>query len=195
MIYNYISHFTGNSKTPRCYCGRSKKQRECAIKPQSSTDVPGERRSTCPCYTSPLGPPCSGLCKCMNCSNHFNKKKSTAVAVTSTRESLSKKMTTTLKRVSGANFLQANNVSVVPGKWTDLETVTLLVIIEFVQLLSDHESIAEIYNIYNSLADSSITSSFGVVIDKKKMTQISGKLTHIKNKKAVFQTRFLPKNI
>ena len=131
----------------------------------------------------------------MNCSNPFNKKKSTTVAVTSTRESLSKKMTTTPKRVSDSNFLQANNVSVVPGKWTDLETVTLPVIIEFVQLLSDHESIPEIYSIYNNLADSSITSSFGVVIDKKKMTQISEKLKHIKNKKEVFQSRFLPKNI
>ena len=106
-----ILHFSISQEIVRYrdYCGRSKKQRKRPMKPQSRTDVPGERRSTCPCHTCPLRLPCSGLCKCLNCSNPFNKKKSTTVAVTSTRESLSKKMTTTPKRVSGANFLEANN--------------------------------------------------------------------------------------
>ena len=58
-----------NARTPDgCRCGVGERNIRSAC-----TDVPGQRRSKCPCYTS--GSSCSAeKCKCKGCRNSFGKR-------------------------------------------------------------------------------------------------------------------------
>ena len=50
------------------------------------------------------------------------------------KKSFDYKEITNVKGISGTVFLQNNDVSVLPGKWTDLEIISLLLLMEFVKI-------------------------------------------------------------
>ena len=50
------------------------------------------------------------------------------------KKSFDYKEITNVKGTSGTVFLQNNDVSVLPGKWTDLEIISLLLLMEFVKI-------------------------------------------------------------
>ena len=137
----------GIKKVLRCTCGRSPKSRTNGSHKglKSCRDNPNQRRrSTCPCFTSPRGSSCGKQCRCVNCGNPFNKiKRQHASPIKKKRNVLAAKKSSVLKRVSGTAFLSQNNIAILPGKWTDLETITLLVISEFITKACKEESVSE----------------------------------------------------
>ena len=69
---NCKNKLPGSEAQRACRCGDGGKKTESVMK-VSCIDMPGKRRSTCPCYGS--GTSCSEMCKCKGCDNSFGKKK------------------------------------------------------------------------------------------------------------------------
>ena len=61
-----------NETQRACRCGKGGKTTERVMR-ASCIDIPGKRRSTCPCYGS--GTPCSDVCRCKGCDNSFGNRK------------------------------------------------------------------------------------------------------------------------
>ena len=153
-----------------------------AVGVEDGTDVPDQRRSKCPCYTS--GSSCSAdRCKCKGCGNSFGKR-------TAGKKDVKKKKSSTkctsspspLKRKRTMDFLKESNSFVSLGSWTNIETCLLDAVESFLHCTCFLPTKENLTHLYNYVVNSRFARQLQLHVSEKTKKQVEGKLNLEKNK-------------
>lgn len=115
------------SPSKGCRCGISNKGDPTY---KACIDLP-TRKSKCPCLDQQSG--CTDTCQCNNCNNHYGSN-SASTTYTPKGKARRRAKHDNLQCSKGVDYLSEKGFQVKEGPWTSLETVTLLVIIEIIEL-------------------------------------------------------------
>ena len=142
----------------------------------SCTDIPGKRRSTCPCYGS--GNPCLDKCRCKGYDNSFGKKKvSRGQSAARKRMPKCTSNPSPLKRQRGTEFMSERDMKVSVGSWTTIEYCILDAVESFLHSTCLLPNEANITHLYNYVVRSRFARELKLTANEKTMKQIKGKLT------------------
>ena len=147
-----------------CSCGLTKKQDLHFV---ACKDL--KRKSKCPCLRQ--GVYCSKFCKCSNCRNKNANRKScdssTLTVVDCGSERRKRPNPDPYKRTRGATYLAERGFDLAPGPWTSLETITLLVIIEMLNMYSIQTTSKNVCDLYSFVACSANVKEMSLPIAYK----------------------------
>ena len=179
-----------------CACGRGAAKRK--LQPEGDPiksiskafcfQVPGERRTLCPCYRAFKA--CSALCRCFNCSNSIGKRPDCSQKKCQVR----KRENHVLQNVetNSLKFMQSKSERPVEPKWSKLEHILVQVIqdllIERLGEASDRD-ICKVFNNVVSIADS--VKEVNVPISSKTEKTIIRKVKSIKEQAVLFRQFYL----
>ena len=180
-----------------CACGRGaakKRKLQPDGDPINSTSkvfcfqVPGERRTLCPCYRAFKA--CSALCRCFNCCNSIGKRPDCSQKKSQPR----KREHHVLQNVekNSLKFMQGKDERPVEPKWPKLEHILVEVIqdllIERQGEVADRD-VCKVFNSIVSIADSA--KEINVPISKKTEKSIKRKIKSIKEQAVLFRQFYL----
>ncbi len=86
------------------------------------------------------------------------------------------------QRVRGSKFLSGNDLEEKEGRWSDFETVVLVVCIDTLRRHALPQTVNEIAALFNAVS----ATEGNVSIRKKACRQIQGKLKHMEERMKVF---------
>ncbi|KAJ7376501.1 hypothetical protein OS493_034237 [Desmophyllum pertusum] len=184
-------------ETRGCACGRGAAKKR-KIQPEgdpiNSTSegfcfqVPGDRRTLCPCYRAYRA--CTALCRCFNCCNSIGKRPD----YSQKKGQLRKREKHSLQNVetNSLKFMQSKEERPVEPKWTKLEHILVEVIvdllIERVGEAADRD-VCKVFNNIVSIADSA--KEINVPVSNKAERSISRKIKSIKDQAVLFRQFYL----
>ena len=153
-----------------------------AVGVEDGTDVPDQRRSKCPCYTS--GSSCSAdRCKCKGCGNSFGKR--TAGKKDLKKIKRSTKCTSSpspLKRKRTMDFLKESNSFVSLGSWTNIETCLLDAVESFLHCTCFFPTKENLTHSYNHVVNSRLARQLQLYVCEKTKKHVERKLNLEKSK-------------
>ena len=186
-----------NKETKRCACGRGAAKKR-KLQPEGDPinitskafcfQVPGERRTLCPCYRAFKA--CSALCRCFNCCNSIGKRPDCSQKKSQPR----KRENHVLQNVetNSLKFMQEKEESPVEPKWTKLEHILVEVIedllIEKQGEAADHD-VCKFFNNIVSIEDSA--QEINIPISSKSEKSISRKIKSIKDQAVLLRQFYL----
>ena len=164
-----------NARTPDgCRCGVGERNIRSAC-----TDVPGQRRSKCPCYTS--GSSCSAeKCKCKGCGNSFGKRTAGKKDVKKERSTKCTSSPSPLKRKRTMDFLKESNSFISLGSWTNIETCLLDAVESFLHCTCFLPTKENLTHLYNYVVNSRFARQHQLHVSEKTKKQVEGKLNNKK---------------
>lgn len=168
---NRISTASSSKIDKPCRCGESRKNKQA-----SCLDIPGERRTKCPCFSQKQ--PCTTRCSCHKCGNEYGKREKQAFP-SSTPEKRSPRCTSSpssLKRKRSTIFHEEHEIHVKQGSWTLQETCILESVESFLLSTTILPSVDNIMLLYNFVISSSVAPSKNVSANQKTQEQVKGKL-------------------
>ena len=164
-----------------CRCGEAGKKTG-----NVCTDIPGQRRTKCPCYNS--GSSCSTeRCNCKGCDNSFGKGE----AHSKDKKKKLGKCTSSpspLKRKRGIDFMEENNSEASLGSWTATETCLLDAVESFLHCTCFLPTGENITHLYNHVVNSRFARELRLLASEKTKKQVEGKLNFEKNKSIAART-------
>ena len=180
-----------------CACGRGaakKRKLQPEGDPINSTSkafcfqVPGERRTLCPCYRAFKA--CSALCRCFNCCNSIGKRPDCSQKKSQPR----KREHHVLQKVekNSLKFMQIKDERPVEPKWTKLEHILVEVIQDLLIERQGEVAARDVCKVFNnivSIADSA--KEINVPICKKTEKSINRKIKSIKEQAVLFRQFYL----
>ena len=164
-----------NPHTGGCRCGVSSKLPNF----QSCSDAPEQRKSKCPCKTTKTR--CNAACGCKNCCNPFGCKPVGEQQPPRKRKSRSPRKKSYKQRRT-TTYLNEIGSDIPKGRWTDLETLTLIILSNSMlktNLPFDVNYLCSFYDLFRSfLRNKQLLKD--LLINAKELRQISAKFDHIK---------------
>ena len=158
--------------TEGCRCGVNKDKESC-------TNILGLRKTKCRCFKIKSG--CNAACGCKNCANPYGSRSDQAThQIPSDRESR-KERKKSYKQGRTTTYLMETGADPPKGRWSDLETLTLIVMSNLLQKTSlpvDTYHLHSFYHLFrNFLCNKELLQD--VPISVKELRQISAKQQHI----------------
>ena len=161
--------------TEGCRCGVNSKSPE----HKSCADVEGQRKSRCPCKKAKTA--CNLLCSCKKCSNRVGCRPEQA-------DQSSKEIKTRQPRKRSyqqsrtTTYLEAIGSDIPNGRWTDCETLTLVMLSNFIlktELPFDVHYLCSFYELFRGyICNKQLLNE--VPINAKEPRQIMAKYNHIR---------------
>lgn len=156
-----------------CRCGEATKNSK-TEKP-ACTDVPGQRRTKCPCYAS--GTSCSAeICKCIGCQNSFGKREEVTKEGKGKRQPKCTSSPSPLKRKRGEDFMKESYLRVNSGSWTTTEACILDAVESFLHATCLLPNTENVTCLYNYVVCSPISRELKMQAGEKSKEQVQGKL-------------------
>ena len=158
--------------TGGCRCGVNNKTNK-----PSCANIEGQRKSSCPCLGSTTG--CNAACGCKNCNNPCGSR-------TESAEPISEKVTRAPRKKSykqqrTSSYLVEAGVEEPKGRWSDLETLTLIVLSNLLKKTCLPVDVSHLHSFYqlfrNYLCNKELLKK--LPINVKEVRHITGKLRHI----------------
>ena len=161
--------------TGGCRCGVNRKNTTF----QSCVDVPQQRKSTCPCKSTKTG--CNAACACKNCYNPFGCRASGAQQPSGVKKNMQPRKKS-YKVVRTTTYLNEIGSDIPKGRWTDLETLTLILLSNLMletDLPFDMNYLCSFYDLFHKfICNKNHLDEFPINV--KDFRQISAKFNHIK---------------
>lgn len=180
-----------------CACGRGaakKRKTQPEGDPITTTStpfcfqVPGERRTLCPCYRAFKA--CTAMCRCFNCCNSIGRRPDS----NQKKHQPWKRESRALQNVetNSLKFMQDKEESPVEPKWTKLEHILVEVIQDVLiekQGEATDQSVCKVFNNIVSVANSA--KEINIPISTKSEKSISKKMKSIKLQAVLFRQFYL----
>lgn len=150
-----------------CSCGQADRENPHCLPPE-----PRSRKRGCPCQRQ--GKQCTDKCRCTNCAN--GKEARGPKEKRSSRDDASP-----YKRKRTSEYCKDVGDELKHGRWNELESVTLIVILKMAKrmMISEDDIEDEVADMYNTFVDFNNTLEVPLGIRKKTCNQIRFKLLHL----------------
>ena len=166
------NEFKGDQK---CRCGefiRNSKTDKSITK--TCADIPGARRTKCPCYISKQA--CNAKCSCRSCENEYGKRESQGCVIKEKGKAKCTSSPSSVKRKRAAEYHREHGIDIKHGTWTLLETCLLESVESFLFSTSIIPSVHNVTVLYNYIVDSLSSSRNNPSVCSKTIEQVNGKL-------------------
>ena len=157
-------------------------QCSCHNSPTSSKDT--LRKSRCPCLLH--GVSCSITCKCKNCGNITEASRNEVHSDSISAKKRKRENSNVYKRSKGSSYLAKEGFDISIGPWTELETMTLIVLQDVLQCSNLLVDVSNVTRLYQYLASSDSVLEMKLEIGKKRSAQIAAKLLHLRGKQDIY---------